>query len=90
MKFVVLSKLTNAGAKTVNEKPHRIKEVNKELQGMGVKVIDQYALLGEYDFVNIVEADSNKIVTKAMLQLASRGTVRTITMAAIPIDEFIG
>ncbi len=89
MRYVILSRLTDEGAKTLKERPERIKEVNEELERMGVKVLDQYIVLGEYDFVNIVEAESNLDVVKAMVEMASRGTVRTITMSAIPVDEFI-
>lgn len=87
--YVVLSKLTDEGAKTLKTKPERVKEVNQELEKMGVKVITQYLTLGEYDFVNIVEAESNLAVAKAMLELASRGTIRTLTMPAIPVDELL-
>ncbi|MDI9610912.1 MAG: GYD domain-containing protein [Archaeoglobaceae archaeon] len=89
MKFVVLSRLTDEGAKTLKEKPQRIKEVNQELEKMGVKVLEQFAVFGEYDFVNIVEASDNATVMKAMLELASRGTIRTVTMPAVPVDELI-
>lgn len=89
MRFVVLSRLTDEGAKTLKEKPQRIKEVNQELEKMGVKVVEQYAVFGEYDFVNIIEATDNATVMKAMIELASRGTIRTVTMPAIPVDELI-
>ena len=89
MRYIILSRLTDEGAETLKEKPERIKEVNAELEKMGVKVIEQYAVFGEYDFVNIVEADDNATVMKAMVELASRGTIRTVTMPAIPVDEFI-
>jgi uncharacterized protein with GYD domain len=89
MKFVILSRLTDEGAETLKEKPERIKEVNQELEKMGIKVLEQYAVFGEYDFVNIVEAESNAAVMKAMVELASRGTIRTVTMPAIPVDELI-
>ncbi len=87
--YIVLSKLTDAGSKTLKKKPSRIKEVNEELEKMGVKVLKQYIVFGEYDFVNIVEAEDNLTVMKAMVELASRGTVRTVTMPAIDVDEFI-
>jgi len=87
--FIVLSKLTDEGSKTVKIKPDRIKEVNQELEEMGVKVLEQYVVLGEYDFVNVVEAPDNETVMKAMLELNSRGTVRTQTMPAIKVDDFI-
>jgi uncharacterized protein with GYD domain len=89
MRYVVLSRLTDEGAKTLKERPQRLKEVNQELEKMGLKVLEQYAVLGEYDFVNIVEANDDLTVAKAMLELASRGTIRTVTMPAIPVDELI-
>lgn len=89
MKYVILSRLTDEGAETLKEKPERIKEVNQELERMGIKVLEQYAVFGEYDFVNVVEAEDNAAVMKAMVELASRGTIRTVTMPAIPVDELI-
>lgn len=87
--YILLSSLTDDGWKTVREKPERIKEVNKELQVFGVRVISQYAVLGPYDFVNIVEAPNNETIAKVSIELGSRGTIKIVSMAAIPIDEFI-
>jgi uncharacterized protein with GYD domain len=87
--YILLSNLTDEGWKTVKEKPERIKEVNKELQAFGVKVLNQYAVLGPYDFVNIVEAPNNETIAKVSIDLGSRGTIKIMSMAAIPIDEFI-
>jgi uncharacterized protein with GYD domain len=81
--------LTDEGWKTVREKPERIKEVNRELEGFGVKVLGQYAVLGSYDFVNIVEAPNNETIARVSLELGSRGTIKIVSMAAIPIDGFI-
>ncbi len=85
--YIILSKLTDDGAKTLKKNPERVKEVNEELERMGVKVLQQYVVFGEYDFVNIVEAESNIDVMKAMVELASRGTIRTITLPAVQVDE---
>jgi uncharacterized protein with GYD domain len=87
--YILLSNLTDEGWKTIKEKPERIKEVNKELQAFGVKVIAQYAVLGKYDFINIVEAPNNETIAKVSIELGSRGTVKIVSMTAIPIDEFI-
>jgi len=87
--YILLSKLTDEGWKTVREKPERIKEVNRELEAMGVKVVHQYATLGSYDFVNIVEASDNKTIARVSLEMGSRGTVQIMSVPAIPIDEFI-
>lgn len=87
--YILLSDLTDEGRKTVKEKPQRIKEVNKELEAFGVKVLSQYAVLGSYDFVNIVEAPNNETIARVSVELGSRGTVKITSMAAIPIDQFI-
>ncbi|UCE95712.1 MAG: GYD domain-containing protein [Candidatus Bathyarchaeota archaeon] len=88
-RYILLSKLTDEGWKTVKSRPERIKEVNKELEAFGIKVLSQYATLGEYDFINIVEAADNKTIAKISIELGSRGTIQITTMPAIPIDEFI-
>jgi uncharacterized protein with GYD domain len=87
--YILLSNLTDEGWKTVRERPERIKEVNKELEAFGVRVIRQYAVLGPYDFVNIVEAPNNETVAKVSIELGFRGTIKIMSMAAIPIDDFI-
>jgi len=87
--YILLSSLTDEGWKTVREKPERIKEVNEELQVFGVRVISQYAVLGPCDFVNIVEAPNNETIAKVSIELGARGTIKIVSMAAIPIDEFI-
>ncbi|KRT65329.1 MAG: hypothetical protein XU11_C0029G0025 [Candidatus Dadabacteria bacterium CSP1-2] len=86
--YIMLSTLTDEGRKTVKMRPERIKEVNKELEKMGVKVIAQYAVLGPYDFVNVVEAPDNETISKVSVELGSRGTVQLMTLVAIPIEEF--
>jgi uncharacterized protein with GYD domain len=87
--YVILSTLTDEGRRTIKEKPKRILEVNKELEKMGVKVKQQYAVLGPYDFVNIVEAPDNNTVMKMSVELGARGSVQLLTLAAIPIEDFI-
>jgi uncharacterized protein with GYD domain len=89
-KFVMLTTLTDEGRKTIAENPGRIKEVNKEVEAMGAKILAQYALLGPYDFVNIVEAPSNEVISKVAVTLGARGTLQTMTLAAMDIDAFIG
>lgn len=85
--YVMLTTLTDEGRKTVKQNPQRIKEVNKEVEAMGVKIIAQYAVLGPYDFVNILEAPDNKTIAKVALELGSRGTIQTMTLAAMSIEE---
>lgn len=87
--YVMLTNLTDDGRKTVKANPERIKEVNKEVEALGVKILAQYFLLGPYDFINILEAPSNEAVTRVAVELGARGTLATMTMAAMTVDEFM-
>ncbi len=87
--YVVLSNLTDQGRKTLKENPKRILEVNKELEKMGVKVVQQFAVLGPYDFVNIVEAKDNETIMKMSMELGSRGSLQLLTLAAIPAADMV-
>jgi len=87
--YVMFTTLTDEGRKTIKEKPERIKEVNKEVESMGVKILAQYALLGQYDFINILDAPSNEAVANVSIQLGARGTLQTTTLAAMTLDDFV-
>jgi len=87
--YVMFSTLTDEGRKTIKNNPGRIKEVNKEVEEMGGKILAQYAILGPYDFISIIEAVGNTTITKIALELGSRGTLQTMTMAAVSIDDII-
>jgi uncharacterized protein with GYD domain len=88
-RYIIISNLTDDGARTLKKNPGRVKEVNAELKDMGVNVLDQYAVLGNFDFLTIVEADDEAMVSKAIVEILSRGSIKTATYKAIPIDEFI-
>src|SRR2546421_10939367 len=87
--YIMLSQLSPDGANTLLENPERLKQVNAEVEGMGAKVLAQYAVLGPYDFVTILESDDAPSMSTVALQLGARGTLKTITLAAVPVDEFI-
>jgi len=87
--YILLSTLTDEGAATIKKRPGRIREVNKEVETLGAKIISQYALLGPYDFLTIVEAPDNETVARVSVEMGSRGSVKIQTLAAIPIDQFI-
>ncbi len=87
MRFVVVSRLTDQGAETLKAKPERVKEVNKELENYGVKVLEQYVVFGDFDFLSIVEVEDVSKFLKALVDLNSRGSVRTTTYLAIPVDQ---
>lgn len=87
--YVLLTKLTDEGRKTLKDYPQRLKEVNEEVEEMGAKIIAQYAILGDYDFLNILEAPNNETIAKISTELGARGTIQITTYVAIPIDEFL-
>jgi uncharacterized protein with GYD domain len=87
--YIMLSTLTNEGRKTIKNNPERIKEVDKEIEKMGAKVIAQYAILGMYDFLSILEAPDNNTIAKVSTELGARGTIQLMTLSAIPVYEFV-
>jgi uncharacterized protein with GYD domain len=87
--YIMMSRLTNEGRKTIKNHPERIKEVDKEIENMGAKVLAQYATLGMFDFINILEAPDNETITRVSTELGARGTIDIMTLSAIPIFEFV-
>jgi len=87
--FLMLSTVGPDGASTLLTNADRLKQVNAEVEAMGVRVISQWALLGPYDFCSVLEAEDEKVMARVALVLGARGTLKTLTLTAIPIDEFI-
>jgi uncharacterized protein with GYD domain len=88
-KFVMLSTLGPDGSATLRENPERIKQVNADVEAMGARVVAQYALLGQWDFLNIIEAPDELTMARIATELTARGTLKTRTMVAIEVDDFI-
>jgi uncharacterized protein with GYD domain len=88
--YIMLTKLTPEGIQTIKNNPARIREVNTEVAQLGAEVKAQWATLGRWDFVNVVEAPDEKTMARVSLELSSRGTAKYETLIAIPIDDFIG
>lgn len=87
--YIMLSTLTDEGRKTLKERPERLQEVNKEVESMGARVTSQYAVMGGYDFVNIIEAPTNEVMARLAVELGSRGTIKITTLPAIGVTEFV-
>ena len=87
--YVMLSNLTDEGRKTIKNQPDRILEVNKEVEEMGGKILAQYAMLGPYDFITIIEAVDNITISKIAIELSSRGTLQTQTLSTMSIGDLI-
>jgi uncharacterized protein with GYD domain len=87
--YIMLANLTPEGVQTVKNNPRRIHEVNREVEQLGAKVTAQWATLGRFDFLSIVDAPDEQTMARVSLELGSRGTVTYETLAAIPVDEFV-
>lgn len=87
--YVMLSSLSESGRKVLRERPGWIRKVNRELERKGAKVRAQYAVLGPYDFVTVLEAPDNETVSSISIEMGARGSVSMMTMPAIPLDTFI-
>lgn len=87
--YIMLSTLTDEGRKTLKARPERMQEVNREIEEMGARVTYQYAVLGGYDFVNVIDAPTNEVMARISMELGARGTIKIVTLPAVGIDEFI-
>jgi uncharacterized protein with GYD domain len=87
--YVMLSTLSESGRKVLRERPGWIRKVNADVQGMGARVVAQYAVLGPYDFVTIIDAPDNATISRISVELGARGGMHGMTMAAIPLDDFV-
>jgi len=88
--YIMLTNLTPDGVKTLKNNPGRVTEVNKEVEALGVKVLNQYATLGQFDFVTVIDAPDDTTMAKVSVELGSRGTMQSQTLTAIPAEDFVG
>ena len=87
--YILLSRLSQQGVQTLQSNPSRLQEVNRDVEELGAKVLHQWATLGEFDFVNVVEAPDIETIAKASLSIAARGSVRIETLPALEIGAFL-
>ena len=85
--FLLLSTLSPQGLQTLATTPERLFEVNREIERIGGRVVRQWALLGAYDFLSIVEAVDERAMAKITAELGSRGSVQFETLPALTMDE---
>jgi len=88
--YLMLSTLGPEGMATLREHPERLREVNAEVEAMGVRIVAQWALLGPYDFATVLESPDERTITRVAVALGARGTLKTRTLTAVPVDEFLG
>ena len=88
--YILLTSLTAQGVQTLKSNPERLREVNRDVEELGARVLHQWATLGPFDFVNVVEAPDNATIARVSVALGARGSARLQTLAAMSIDEFLG
>lgn len=86
--YILLTKLTDEGRRTLKDRPLRYQEVNEEIASMGARVLQQFATMGDYDFVNIIEAPTNEVTARIAVELGARGSIQIKTLPAIKMEEF--
>jgi uncharacterized protein with GYD domain len=87
--YLMLSRLTEKGVQTLHSNPARLREVNRDVEELGARVLHQWAALGEYDFVNVVEAPDDLTIAKLSVKLGARGSVQFETLPLVPVDELL-
>jgi uncharacterized protein with GYD domain len=87
--FILLSRLSTQGVQTLKSNPDRLREVNKDVEELGARILHQWATLGEWDFVNIVEAPDTQTIARVSVALGARGSTRIQTLPALTIDELL-
>jgi uncharacterized protein with GYD domain len=87
--FVMLTNLTSDGVKTLKGNPGRVTEVNREVEALGARVVAQYATLGQYDFISVIEAPSDEVMAKVSVEMGSRGTMTSQTLSALPAERLV-
>lgn len=88
--YILLSSLTAQGVQTLRSNPERLREVNRDVEELGAKVVHQWATLGPFDFVNVVEAPDAGTIAKVSVALGARGSAKLQTLTALDIEEFLG
>ena len=87
--YILLTTLTSQGLQTLRSNPERLREVNKDVEELGARVVHQWMTLGNYDFVNVVDAPDEATIAKVSVVLGARGSSKLQTLTAIAVDDFI-
>ncbi len=87
--YILLSTLTETGVQCIIDQPSCLRQVSMDIENLGVKVLDQYATLGSYDFVHVIDAPDNETVARVSMELIARGNIKPLTLPTISINDFI-
>ena len=88
--YLMLTTLTAQGVQTLKANPNRLREVNRDVEELGAKVLHQWATIGEYDFVNVVEAPDAATIAKVSLALGARGSAKLQSLELLELEQLLG
>lgn len=87
--YILLSTLTTHGVECIVDQPSCLREIAMDIENLGVKVLDQYATLGQFDFVHVIDAPDNETVARVSMELIARGHIKPLSLPTISINDFI-
>jgi uncharacterized protein with GYD domain len=87
--YLMLTTLTPQGVQTLKANPGRLREVNRDVEELGARVLHQWASIGEYDFVNVVEAPDAATIAKVSLTLGARGSSKLESLELLELDQLL-
>jgi uncharacterized protein with GYD domain len=87
--YLMLTTLTEKGVQTLKSNPARLREVNRDVEELGAKVLHQWASLGEYDFVNIVEAPDDLTIARVSIALGARGSSKLESLPLVDVEQLL-
>ncbi len=87
--YILMTTLTPQGVQTLRSNPSRLREVNRDVEELGAKVVHQWATLGRFDFLNVIDAPDEATVAKVSIALGARGSAKMETVVAMPVDDFL-
>jgi uncharacterized protein with GYD domain len=87
--YLMLTTLTEKGVQTLKSNPARLREVNRDVEELGARVLHQWAALGEYDFVNVVEAPDDMTIARVSIALGARGSVKVESLPLVDVDQLL-
>ena len=87
--YLMLTTLTEKGVQTLNSNPARVREVNRDVEELGAKILHQWASLGAYDFVNVVEAPDDLTIARVSVALGARGSSKIESLPLVSVDDLL-
>ena len=83
--YFLLGTMTSTGQKLLHDNHDLVVEATRNIAVDGAEIMGQYAVLGRYDYLMMVEADDNGAVARLSLEMGVRAGLHMETLPAIAI-----